>query len=124
MWEKKDTPQHATHLSRTSFTLIIAQHFIIYYIKLSVCLSVCLQLMSCCYLGWIDSGLSLCDSCGLWHEQVCFYKSVSALYGALWHCRHSIVPSASNNSNSPINNSNLPQDMSNVSVMVISTTTT
>ena len=29
--------------------------------------------------AWIDSGLGLCDSCVLWHEQVCFYKSVSAL---------------------------------------------
>ena len=28
--------------------------------------------------AWIGSGLGFCDSCVLWYEQVCFYKSVSA----------------------------------------------
>jgi len=45
----------------------------------AVCPSVCLSafLLSCSNSvssKWIDSGLCLCDSYGLWHEQVCFYK--------------------------------------------------
>jgi len=30
-------------------------------------------------LAWIDSGLDLCGSCGLWHEQVYFYKFLRPL---------------------------------------------
>jgi len=45
--------------------------------RLSVFLSVCIF---CCHTAnsvisaLIDSGLGLCDSYGLWHKQVCFYK--------------------------------------------------
>ena len=56
----------------------------IYIIKLKSRPSVCLHFFprhadNSVVSAWIDSGLDLCDSCVLWHEQVCFYKSVSAL---------------------------------------------
>ena len=54
-----------------------------YYIKLksrpSVCIFPC-HAANSVISAWIDSGLGLCDSCVLWHEQVCFYKRVSALW--------------------------------------------
>ena len=59
-------------------------HTIIYYIKLKSHLSVCLSVRLChaanlVFTVWIDSVLGLCNSCVPEHEQVCFYKSVSAL---------------------------------------------
>ena len=54
---------------------------IIYYIKMKSRLSVYLSVRifprhadNSVILAWIDSGLGLSDSYGLWHEQVCFYK--------------------------------------------------
>ena len=54
-------------------------------ILLKCCLSVCPSILIWCHAdisvisAWINLGLVSCDSCGLWHKQVCFYKYVSAL---------------------------------------------
>ena len=40
---------------------------------------------------WINLRLGLCDSCGLWHKKVCFYKSVSALCWAHEHLKGTAV---------------------------------
>jgi len=54
----------------------------IYYIKTKSRLSVCIF---CCHAAnsvisaWIHLRLSLSDSYGLWHEQVCFYKFLRPL---------------------------------------------
>ena len=50
----------------------------------AVCLSVCLSVRlyhaaNSVVSAWINSGIGLSDSCVLWHKQVCFYESVSAL---------------------------------------------
>ena len=69
-WVSNVTSNVDVRTDRQTFTLLYKDKM------LSVCPSVHPHLMS---WAWINWGLGLCDSCVLWHEQVCFYKSVSAL---------------------------------------------